>query len=115
MAMDMEMGWEMKDIEGVEMASRRRQRRKANGVDGDWVGDKRESELGSEIEMMRYSQGVTKRCRLSQLTNGALINEPYNRRRWGVAGYQPINTAVHRSPNKLWRSTVTSCIFNLSV
>jgi hypothetical protein len=24
-----------------------------------------------------------------------------------VAGSQPMNTAVHRSPNKLWRSTVT--------
>jgi hypothetical protein len=62
-----------------------------------------ESELGSEIEMMRYSQRVTKRSRLSWLTNGALVNEPYNRRRWGVAGSQPMNTAVHMSPNKLWR------------
>jgi hypothetical protein len=48
-------------------------------VDEDWVGDKRDSELGSEIEMMRYNQGVTKRSRLSWLTNGALVYEPYNR------------------------------------
>jgi hypothetical protein len=49
-------------------------------------------------------QGVTKRCRLSWLTNSALIHEPK------CEGSQPMSTAVHRSPSKLWRS---NSIFNL--
>jgi hypothetical protein len=47
------------------------------------------------------------RCRLSWLTNSALVYEP----KWGeggkgggVAGSQSMSIAVHRSPNKLWRS-----------
>ncbi len=55
-------------------------------------------------------QGVTKRCRLSWLTNSALVNELKCRGRGGVAGSQPMSTAVHRSPNKLWRS---NSIFDL--
>ncbi len=55
-------------------------------------------------------QGVTKRCRLSWLTNSALIYEPKCVGRGGVAGSQPVSTAVHRSPNKVWRS---NSIFNL--
>jgi hypothetical protein len=55
-------------------------------------------------------KGVTKRCRLSWLTNSALVYEPKCGGRGGVAGSQPMSTAVHRSPNKLWRS---SSIFNL--
>jgi hypothetical protein len=54
--------------------------------------------------------GVTKRCRPSWLTNSALVYEPKCRRRGGVAGSQPMSTAVHRSPNTLWRS---HSIFNL--
>ncbi len=58
-----------------------------------------------------HTQGVTKRCRLSWLTNSALVYEPKcGGRGGGVAGSQPISTAVHRSPNKLWRS---NSIFNL--
>jgi hypothetical protein len=56
------------------------------------------------------SQGVTKRCRLTWLTNSALVYEP-NYRGWGVVvGSQPMSTALHRSPNKLWGS---NSIFNI--
>ncbi len=41
---------------------------------------------------------------------GALVCEPKCREREGVAGSRPMSTAVHRSPNTLWRS---SSIFNL--
>jgi hypothetical protein len=47
---------------------------------------------------------------LSWLTNSALVYEP---KCWGlgeVAGSQTMSKAVHRSPNKLWRS---NWIFNL--
>ncbi len=50
------------------------------------------------------TQGVTKRCRLSWLTNSALVYEPKCGGRGGVAGSQPMSTDVHRSPNKRWRS-----------
>jgi hypothetical protein len=43
------------------------------------------------------------------LTNSALLYEPKCGGRGEVAGSQPMNTAVHRSPNKLWRS---NSIFN---
>ncbi len=46
-------------------------------------------------------QGVTKRCCLSWPTNSALVYESNCGGMWGVAGSQPISTAVHRSPNKL--------------
>ncbi len=55
-------------------------------------------------------QGVTKRCRLSWLTK---IAPSYMSPKWGeggVAESQPMSTAVHRSPDKLWRS---KNIFNL--
>ncbi len=52
-------------------------------------------------------QGVTKRCRLSWLTNSALVYEP---KCGGKGGSQPMRTAVYRSSNKLWRS---NSIFNL--
>ena len=55
-------------------------------------------------ELVRPFQGVTKRCRLSWLY------EPKCGGRGGVAGSQPMSTAEHRSPNKLWRS---NSIFNL--
>jgi hypothetical protein len=56
------------------------------------------------------TQVVTKRYRLSWLTNSALVYEPKCGGREGVAGSQPMSTALHRSPNKLWRS---NSIFNL--
>ncbi len=49
----------------------------------------------------------TKRCRLSWLTNSALVYEP---KCGEVPGPQPMSTTVHRSPNKLERSNF---IFNL--
>ena len=55
-------------------------------------------------------QGVTKRCRLSWLTNSALVYEPNFGGRGELQGSQPMSTAVHRSPNKLWRS---NSIFSL--
>jgi hypothetical protein len=60
--------------------------------------------------LVTYRQGVTKRCRLSWLTSSALVYEPKCGGRGRVAGSQPMSTAVHRSPNKLWRS---NSIFNL--
>ncbi len=47
---------------------------------------------------------VTKWCRPSWLTNSALVYEPKCWGSGGVAESQPISTAVHRSPNKLWIS-----------
>ena len=58
------------------------------------------NQSGSTEEMSDPKQGVTMRCRLSWLTNSALARS------------QLTSTAVHRSPNKLWRS---NSIFNLSV
>jgi hypothetical protein len=45
-------------------------------------------------------QGVTKRCRLSWMTNSALVYEPKCRgvEGGGVAGSQPMGTAVHMEP-----------------
>jgi hypothetical protein len=61
------------------------------------------------VALLVVNQGVTKRCRLPSVTNSALVYEPKSGE-GGVAGSQPISTAVHRSPNKLWRS---NSIFNL--
>ncbi len=65
----------------------------------------------SNVEFFNHSQLVmdsneqfTKRCRLSWLTNCTLVYEPWCGGRGGVAGSQPMSTAVHMSPNKLWRS-----------
>jgi hypothetical protein len=57
--------------------------------------------LEYKMKSVHFNQGLTKTCRLSWLTNSALVYEPkYGGR--GVAGSQPMSTAVHRSPNKLW-------------
>jgi hypothetical protein len=45
--------------------------------------------------------GVTQRCRQSCLTNSALVYEP-KCGGGGVARSQPMSTAVHMEPNKLW-------------
>ncbi len=58
------------------------------------------------VNTLYCDQGVTKRCLLSWLANSALVYGGAG----GVAGFQPMSTAVHRSPNKLWRS---NSIFNL--
>ncbi len=57
-----------------------------------------------------YGQGVTKRCRLSWLTNSALVYDPKcggGRELWGLSQWVQLCTW---SPNKLWRS---NSIFNL--
>ncbi len=43
-------------------------------------------------------QGVTKKCRPSWLTNSALVYEPKCMERGGVAGSQPMRTAVYMEP-----------------
>jgi hypothetical protein len=62
------------------------------------------------VKNEKSSQGVTKICRLSWLTNSALVYEPKCGGRGRVAGTQPMSTALHRSPNKLW---ISNSIFNL--
>jgi hypothetical protein len=63
-------------------------------------------------------QGVTRRCRLSLLTNSASYVESKCGGEGGIIGYQPMSAAgscAHHltwSPNKLWRST---SIFNLCI
>ncbi len=56
------------------------------------------------------NQGVTRRCRLSCLTNSALVYEPKCGGRGWAAGSQPMSAALHRRPNKLW---ISNFIFNL--
>jgi hypothetical protein len=58
------------------------------------------------------NQGVTKRCRLSWLTNSDLVYEPKCEGAGGCGVSANEYTAVHRSPKKLWRS---NSIFNLCV
>jgi hypothetical protein len=49
---------------------------------------------------LTLSRGITKRCRLSRLTNSALVYEPKCRGGGGgvVAGSKPISTYVHMEP-----------------
>ncbi len=42
--------------------------------------------------------GVTKRCRLSWLTNSALVYKPKLRGEGGSCGSWPMSTAVHMEP-----------------
>jgi hypothetical protein len=60
---------------------------------------------GGQFKMLKYKlQGVTKRCRLSWLTNSAQM-------RWegGSCGVSANELAVHRSPNK-FHKPMGSCI-----
>jgi hypothetical protein len=50
-----------------------------------------------------YTQGVTKRCRLSWLTNSALVYEP-KCRGWDCGVSANEYSCAHGAPNKLWRS-----------
>jgi hypothetical protein len=45
-------------------------------------------------------QGVTKRCRLSWLTNSTLVYEPKRGRGRGVTGSQSTSAAVHMVANE---------------
>ncbi len=56
-----------------------------------------------QFHYMRFAldldnQGYFKRCRLSWLTNSVLAYEPNCGGRGGVAGSQPMSTAVHMAP-----------------
>jgi hypothetical protein len=51
--------------------------------------------MGNTVFNKSCHQGVTKRCRLSWLTNSALVYEPKCEGREGVAGIKPTSTAVH--------------------
>jgi hypothetical protein len=60
-----------------------------------------------QLYSLAETQGVIKRCRLSWLTNSALVYESKCGGMEEVAGSQPVITAVHHvtwSPNKLWRA-----------
>jgi hypothetical protein len=48
-----------------------------------------------EYMLLAGDNRVTKRCRLSWLTNSALVYEPKCGGKGGVAGSQPMSTAVH--------------------
>jgi hypothetical protein len=56
------------------------------------------------LQVNHFIQGFRKRCRLSLLTNSALVYKPKCGGKGGVAGSRPMSTAVHRTPIKLWRS-----------
>ncbi len=58
--------------------------------------------------VLKLYHGVRKICRLSWLTNSALVFEP--KCGGGVAGSKPMSIAVHRKPNKLSRF---NSIFNI--
>jgi hypothetical protein len=49
----------------------------------------------SLLRTVLYTRGVTKRCRLSLLTNSALVIRVQMRGEEGVAGSQQMRTAVH--------------------
>jgi hypothetical protein len=51
-----------------------------------------------QIPAVHTVQEVTKRCRLSWLTNGAHVYEPKCWVRGGVVGSQVMSTAVHMEP-----------------
>ncbi len=57
----------------------------------------------NRVPLDRIRQGVTKRCRLSWLTNSAVVYEPKCGGSGGVTGSQPMSIGVHMSPNKLER------------
>ncbi len=74
---------------------------------GGWGGGLRG---GSSIDsIVGIDQGVTKRCRLSLLTNSALVLRVQMRGEWGSCGVSANEySCAHHviwSPNKLWRST----------
>jgi hypothetical protein len=60
---------------------------------------------------LRFSQGVTTRCRLFWLTNSSLVHTYMSPNAGegggGVMGSQPMSTAVHMEP-KLWKYDITS-------
>ncbi len=67
--------------------------------------------MNSRFLAVASTQGIKKRCRLSWLTNSALVYEPKcgGRGLWGLSQWVQLYTW---SPHKLWRS---NSIFNLWV
>jgi hypothetical protein len=61
---------------------------------------KRDSLLRKEIGsgLIAFYQGDTKRCRLSWLTNSALVYEPKCGWWRRITGFYPMSTAVHMEP-----------------
>jgi hypothetical protein len=55
------------------------------------------AKTGKKSLVPSFNQGITKRCRLSWLTNSALVYEPKcgGMGGGGVAGSQPLSTVVH--------------------
>jgi hypothetical protein len=66
-------------------------------VNGWPICRRRIEDPGDQLRALYY-QGVTKRCRLSLLTNSALVYEPKCGGSVWVAGSQPMSTAVHLEP-----------------
>jgi hypothetical protein len=52
-------------------------------------------QLALELLHEKVKTRVTKRCRLSSLTNSALVIRVQMRGEGGDAGYRPMSTAVH--------------------
>ncbi len=72
-------------------------------------GKSAKSTGSKELRVYRLDQGVTKRCRLSLLTNSALVIRVQMRGEGGSCGVSANEYScahhVTLSPNKLWRST----------
>jgi hypothetical protein len=62
------------------------------------VGCKQNLLCNVELKIIPMKQGVKKGCRLSWLTNIALVYEPNAGGGAGVAGSQPMFTPVHMEP-----------------
>ncbi len=57
--------------------------------------DEKKGEKRERVTRDGIKQGVTKRSRLSLLTNSALVIRVQIRGRGGVAGTEPVSTALH--------------------
>ncbi len=63
-------------------------------------------------ERVRVIQGVTKRCRLSWLTNSALVCEP----KCGVGPWsQPMSTDEHMEPKKNFEDLISYLTYGVIV
>jgi hypothetical protein len=63
------------------------------------IGDL-ETSLQQLFQVLELTQGVAKRCRLAWLTTSPLVYEPKLKERQEIAGSQPMNIVVNRSPYK---------------
>ncbi len=92
---------------GWPLWSPARRRPPGTGTPGPAVASHPPAQLSSSI-----SRGSQRDVVYLVWPIGAIVYEPKCGGKGGVAGPQPMSTAVHRSPNKLWRS---NSIFNLWV